>query len=342
MQMVNTYRSTINRIGICLCVMLAMFNLTWDLWGGLSSLLAVFLSAEGSYFADVLIETLYYLSCFILPAFLFCRLSRGQDREPIRWSPRMPATAPLLVLAGLALILLAAQLNGWLMEVIGYDAGATTYSGATDPSAVMLFITVSVAPAVCEELLFRGVVYGSLRRYGVPLATLVSALLFSLMHENISQTLYTFVAGLALAVCYEVTGSIWCGTFLHFFNNLVSCVQDILLARLGDAALPVLYILDGLLLVAGVVAALLLIRLYRQGGLQSALEPEPPVAGQGSLFGDLPATLPPLPAEKPTRQEAVREFFAPGMTVFVVLALLSTALNALLVYVQPYLEDLLV
>lgn len=346
MQKATTYRGTVNRIGICLCIMLAMFDLTRGLWSGLSTLLAAFLSAEGSYFADVLIETLYYLSCFILPAILFYRLSRRQEVEPIHWSPRMPATAPLFILTGLSLIIAAAQVNGWLTELIGYDTAETAYGGGTDPSAVMLYITVSLAPAVCEEILFRGVVYGNLRRYGRPLATLASALLFALMHENISQTFYTFVAGLALAVCYEVTGSIWCGTFLHLFNNLISCLQEILLARQGNAALPFLYILDGVLLIAGVASAIVLFWLYRRGQLSSAW-PEQRASeslsvGQGSLYGSFPAALPPLPTKQPTRREAVREFFAPGMTVFVVLSALGTILSVLYAYMEAYLEELLV
>ena len=102
-------------------------------------------------------------------------------------------------------------------------------------------------------------IYGNLRPYGVPLAVTVSALLFALMHGNIAQTFYTFVAGVVMALCYELSGSIWCSTFLHLFNNLSACVAQILLARLGEGAEMLLYVIDLSVMVAGTAAALALL-----------------------------------------------------------------------------------
>ena len=197
-----SYRDTINRIGICLCIMLALIQGTSLAWALLSVWLSVILPAESAYFTGVLIETVSYLSYFIIPAVLFVPLSNGRERQPVRFDIRMPAFFPLLILAGLAAISAAAQVNAWLMTLIGYTTDVTvSYAGGTDPQAIALFITVSLAPAFCEELLFRGVIYGNLRPYGVPLAVTVSALLFALMHGNIAQTFYTFGAGVAYRRC---------------------------------------------------------------------------------------------------------------------------------------------
>ncbi len=331
-----SYRDTVNRIGICLCIMLALMQGTALAWTLLTELLSAFLPANSAYFAGVLIETVSYLSYFLIPAALFVPLSRGRDREPVRFGIRMPAIFPLLILSGLAAISAASQVNAWLMTLIGYGTGGvSSYSGGTDPQAVTLFITVSLAPAFSEELLFRGVIYGNLRRYGVPTAVTVSALLFALMHGNIAQTFYTFVAGVVLALCYELSGSIWCGIFLHLFNNLSSCVSQILLARLGESAEAILYLVNLLLMAAGAVSALALLLILRRR------EPESEKPAQGSLFGSLPDSLPPMPQIRPDFRAAVRGFFAPGMTAFVVLELLCTAATALTVYLAPYLEGLL-
>lgn len=328
-----TYRDTVNRIGICLCIMLGLFYVSDGLWYGLCDLIALFLPVRLQYLTEVLAETLYYLSCFILPAILFIPLSRGREREPIRWSIRMPAYFPLLILSGLAVTTAAAYVNGWFLQLIRYPDLGSSYGGATDASAIALFITVSLAPAFCEELLFRGVVYGNLRRFGRPMAVLVSALLFALMHENIAQIFYTFVAGILLALCYELTNSIWYGIFLHLFNNLYSCVQEVLVSRLGDQAYGILCLCDGALLLVGAAAGVLLLLLYRKG--RSFPTPEKTPAEPESLFGDFP-TETRRPAVKPDRRTARREFFAPGMTVFVVLTLLSVAFQLLLAYTYPY------
>lgn len=328
-----TYCDTVNRMGICLCIMLVLFNFSSGFWYGLCDLIALFLPIRLQYLTDVLAETLYYLSCFILPAVLFIPLSRGREREPIRWSIRMPAYFPFLILAALAVTTAAAYINGWFLQLIRYPDPGNSYGGATDASAIALFITVSLAPAFCEELLFRGVIYGNLRRFGRPMAVLVSAILFALMHENIAQIFYTFVAGILLALCYELTDSIWCGIFLHLFNNLYSCVQEILVSRIRDRAYAILYLCDGALLLAGAAAGMLLLLLYRKGRLIPAPEKAP--AEPESLFGNFPDETR-RPAVKPDRRTARREFFAPGMTVFVVLTLLSVALRLLLAYTYPY------
>ena len=77
-----SYRDTINRIGICLCIMLALIQGTSLAWALLSGWLSVILPAESAYFTGVLIETVSYLSYFIIPAVLFVPLSNGRERQP--------------------------------------------------------------------------------------------------------------------------------------------------------------------------------------------------------------------------------------------------------------------
>ena len=120
-----SYRDTINRIGICLCIMLALIQGTSLAWALLSGWLSVILPAESAYFTGVLIETVSYLSYFIIPAVLFVPLSNGRERQPVRFDIRMPASFPLLILAGLAAISAAAQVNAWLMTLIGYTTDMT-------------------------------------------------------------------------------------------------------------------------------------------------------------------------------------------------------------------------
>lgn len=93
------------------------------------------------------------------------------------------------------------------------------YPGAT--VAILVLLT-----PVVEETLFRGLLFGSLRRYSRPLAYVLSVLLFALY----SVWQYAFVcgdprylllavqylpAGLAFTWCYDQGGSVWSAIFLH-------------------------------------------------------------------------------------------------------------------------------
>ena len=88
---------------------------------------------------------------------------------------------------------------------------------------LMLFL-MAVVPAVCEEVVFRGVVYGGYRKSGNKfVAVLLSGLLFGIMHMNLNQALYAFAIGVLLALLLEATNSIWVTMLFHFIYNAQSC-----------------------------------------------------------------------------------------------------------------------
>ena len=87
-------------------------------------------------------------------------------------------------------------------------------------------LSVAVAPALLEELLFRGAIMGSLLKYGKELAIFASAFMFALVHGNLVQIPFAFLVGLVLGAMVVETGSIWTGVAIHFFNNLISVLMD--------------------------------------------------------------------------------------------------------------------
>lgn len=88
---------------------------------------------------------------------------------------------------------------------------------------VMLFF-MAVVPALCEETLFRGIVYGGYRKSGNKFAAvLVSGLLFGIMHMNLNQAMYAFAIGVLLALLFEATDSIFTTMLFHFVYNAQSC-----------------------------------------------------------------------------------------------------------------------
>lgn len=89
-----------------------------------------------------------------------------------------------------------------------------------DPiSNVLYFFILVVAPAVLEEFCFRGAICGRLAKYNGTAAVLLSSILFSLIHMNISQIPFAFAAGLLMGYVYLRTGSIWSSVLIHAVNN---------------------------------------------------------------------------------------------------------------------------
>jgi membrane protease YdiL (CAAX protease family) len=81
----------------------------------------------------------------------------------------------------------------------------------------VLFLVV-IGPLM-EELIFRGFLYGPIRRRtGSTVAIFLTAVLFMLGHGHVSQS--TFVFGIFFAYLYESTQSLVPGFFLHALLNL--------------------------------------------------------------------------------------------------------------------------
>lgn len=86
---------------------------------------------------------------------------------------------------------------------------------------LQICLFVSLIPAVCEEILFRGYLMQNLLvKNKAKYAVVVSAFLFSLIHANIVGFVPIFVIGLYLGILVLVTDSIFPSIVFHFLNNL--------------------------------------------------------------------------------------------------------------------------
>lgn len=103
------------------------------------------------------------------------------------------------------------------------------YPEMLEPTPVSLLLNlfvIAVLPAILEEMVYRGFILQTLRRYGDGLAILVSAILFGLMHGNILQIPFAFLIGLVMGFMVVQTGNIWMAVALHFTNNAIAVLLD--------------------------------------------------------------------------------------------------------------------
>jgi membrane protease YdiL (CAAX protease family) len=78
---------------------------------------------------------------------------------------------------------------------------------------------VVIAP-FAEEILFRGYLYGKLRK-SIPtwLAMVVTSALFGAIHAQWNVGVDVFVLSMVACSLREVTGGIWAGILLHMLKN---------------------------------------------------------------------------------------------------------------------------
>lgn len=87
---------------------------------------------------------------------------------------------------------------------------------------LMSLIIISISPAICEEVLFRGMIMSSYNKLGKKSAILISAILFGIYHFNIQNLLGPIFLGIIFGYMVYKTGSIFTSMIAHGVNNAIA------------------------------------------------------------------------------------------------------------------------
>ncbi len=93
------------------------------------------------------------------------------------------------------------------------------YDNSSIISKILFFIQIAILPAIFEELFIRKAILNYSKKFGNIFAIISSALIFSLIHLNISQSIFAFIMGIILAIIAIKTNSIIPTAIIHFLNN---------------------------------------------------------------------------------------------------------------------------
>lgn len=93
----------------------------------------------------------------------------------------------------------------------------------------LLTLAVAVTPAICEEVLFRGVFLNSLERGGWWNSRWISAVIcgviFGMFHGDWIRMIPTAIAGIVMSYLLLETGNLFYNCLFHFVNNLFSVLS---------------------------------------------------------------------------------------------------------------------
>ncbi len=172
------------------------------------------------------------LGMILAPALLMATMMTTSIRKSLRI--RMPdwTTLPLAVLLGIAMHPLYVMLAGFISYMYPIsDQAVAAMKPFTDQISAAPWMTVvflmAAVPAVCEELAFRGFIFGGLVREKRHFrAVLVSAIFFGISHGVLQQSIAATIMGLLLGFIALRTGSVLPGMLIHFTNNALSVSME--------------------------------------------------------------------------------------------------------------------
>ncbi len=173
---------------------------------------------------------LQVVSLGLASAFVFAYSEKRNEKESKKI--KLKSKAKIIFITIFLVFALQFVLSGIIYPAIGLDYNITdtfvTDSTSSVLSKVILIITLAVTPAIFEELFFRKAIIDFLSPYGKKMALLISALLFGIIHMNLSQGLFAFIIGLIFGGIYLFTNDIKLTMLIHLINNGIGALEMIL------------------------------------------------------------------------------------------------------------------
>lgn len=157
-----------------------------------------------------------------IPVVLFLFLRDEKRRKTVKKSNagigRLLMILPFAAAVGLVLNNIMLLANMAVVSEVYNEASIKQYA---IPLAAQ-FVAYGFVTPLCEELIFRGLMFKRLREnMGFHVALLGSAMLFGIFHGNIIQSLYAFAMGILFAYLYEMYGTLKAPVLAHMITNII-------------------------------------------------------------------------------------------------------------------------
>lgn len=146
----------------------------------------------------------------------------GTNRLP-SWTDILFSPMGYIIYAIISALLLygASVLAPWINTTQAQDVGFSQLHSQIE--YCLAFITLVVMAPVAEELLFRGYLFGKLKkRLPVWISVIIVSLTFAIAHGQWNIALDTFALSVVLCILREVTGNIWSSMLLHMIKNCIA------------------------------------------------------------------------------------------------------------------------
>lgn len=177
---------------------------------------------------DLLLSiSLVQLLVLILPCMLYYLLRRRKLATPMLLAPVGLRHFGLILFSALTFVSGSLLIKFFFQSLsdstVRMDGFFDALSGTLEePPFAGILLALVIVPAVCEEVLFRGVLLAEYRALGDWNAILVTALCFAMLHFSVTNFIAYLFAGILLGMVTVVSRSIIPATLLHLLSNALN------------------------------------------------------------------------------------------------------------------------
>lgn len=159
----------------------------------------------------------------LLPAFLYVTVLKPDNLGQISFSSPPLTNVIKIILFTFCIMPFITILNSISTIFVENHAANTMSYIMSNPLWLNIFL-IAFIPAVCEEYLFRGLLFHGYKKRNPLRAMLMSSFLFGLIHMNVNQFIYAFVMGCILCMLVYATGTVLASMISHFIFNGINVV----------------------------------------------------------------------------------------------------------------------
>lgn len=199
----------------------------------ISVLLKNYVNIESEAVTDLVYVLLTQFAAVGLPCLAVCVVKKANFKRTFKLKPVTVRSAVWCALMGVSLQPVAILLN-MPLRMLMYNLKGESFSVVSKPPSSMEDIAVMVlvlclVPAFFEEFLMRGMLLGSVEKYGFFTAVFVTSFMFAVLHNDFSSIIGYLIIGAAFAYCVLITGSVFTAVIAHFSFNAFGVLMDYLM-----------------------------------------------------------------------------------------------------------------
>ncbi len=241
------------------------------------------------------------LATYALPLVLYGLLFGNIAPRRMRFALPTAKSVPTQILLAIILLLGSALISMFSIR-IGFSAPTESIISGINAPHVLVLLIFAIIPAVCEEIVFRGVIMSSFELCGIAPAIIGTSVLFAAAHMSLENLPVYFFASVVLCFTTYVSRSLLSAIVLHSLYNVAALTLSGYLNGIAShlESFSLLFIVMLFLLWIFVIVALTegsrVYRSYSDKNLDSSytpkkLSPQNRLSASASVYFSLPFLL---------------------------------------------------
>ncbi len=173
----------------------------------------------------------------LLPVVVFLIAGGYNVRDTLKLNRTRPVNYLIVVFLMIFGLPVVGVLNAIVMLIIRLSFGRNLSVPRLDisdlPTLAVAILVVGISAAVCEEIMFRGLISKGYEKLGVTGSLILTSVLFGILHRDIQKGVGVILLGGLIGFIVYRTKSIYIGMVAHFTNNTIAVLLTYAAANLN-------------------------------------------------------------------------------------------------------------